>query len=562
MRSVRPLVCAAAVAYMVIVLWLNAAVVHRLNLNAGGWVLLLGLLNAALLLGSLNRIDRRRVTLHLFLLVATAGVFAYVNARSDWKATCEVRTAKDVFTFENDTRYFTAELEPSRLPFAAVNDVWAILDTSNTTCTITWAGPTDTLSTSTSFSALFKLRSAVPATYHPRSSAWLLIALLILFGISAFVENASNYFRDVELSWEYLRTRRAAVLFFAIGALVGSMKLLPADWLTNEFLSRPDDWLCYEKGARQILSGNVLLLPSPGGVEMWSPLFTYLVAALHFLFGPALGVLHVIKHGAHYLVLWGVIALLTTTNRWLWVAILLGGLLFVEVDLNRHYAWRLLSDTLPLVMLPAILIAWKRGSPLWVLGLMCGALYLLRLELLGIGPLLLAVMYLSDRSRLTRNAVGGFTLAFLVCVVPYLLRRYAMFHDILPLPLGMGESGHLHWRTLLSWDFLVLKATALFGHYDLLNTDLRFRYHWLVVHGLFVVAIIAAIRKQRSDRYITFALLAWSYVFATRMASPSIGIYGHRHSLLLILLEMITIVLVAERYVGQWTPTRLARRSA
>ena len=551
MRSVRPLVLAAAVAYVIATLWLNAAIVHRLNLNAGGWVLLLGLVNAALVFGSLDRIDRRRMVIHLSLLMATAGVFAYVNAKSAWKATCEVRTSKDVFTFEVGTRYFSAEQEPNRLPFAAVNDVWAILDTANATCTITWTGPQDTLVRSTAFSPLFKPRSDVASTDHPRTSAWLLIALLILIGSVALADNAWRYFRDVRWSWEFLRSWRAALLFIIIGALVGSMKLLPTDWLTNEFLSRPDDWLCYEKGARQILTGNLLLIPSPGGVEMWSPLFTYLVAGLHFLFGPALGALHVIMHGLHYLVIWGMLALLSSTSRWLLLATALGGLFFVEVDLNMHYAWRLLSDTLPLIMLPALLIAWKRSMDLWILGLMCGVLYLLRLELLGIGPLLLGVIFLADRSRLTRKTMIGFCLAFLVCVVPYLVRRYAMFHDLLPLPLGMGESGHLHWRTLLSWDFLVLKASAIFGHYDLLNPDLRFRYHWSIVHALFVIAIIASARKQRMDRYVLFTLLAWVYVFATRMASPSIGIYGHRHSLLLILLEMITIVLIAERYVDE-----------
>lgn len=541
---------------MIIGLWLNAAIVHRLNLNAGGWVLLLGSLNAALWLGSLHRMGRRRIVLHLALLVATAGVFAYVNARSEWTATCEVRTAKDEFLFKDDTRYFSTEQAPNRLPFAAVNDVWAILDTTNATCTITWAGPADTLATNGAFSALFKPRREAPALYHPRSSTWLLIALLLLFGVAALLENVSHYVSDVRWSWEFLRSRQAAVLFFIIGALVASVKLLPTDWLTNEFLSRPDDWLCYEKGARQILAGNVLLLPSPGGVEMWSPLFTYLIAALHFLFGPALGVVHVIMHGSHYLVIWGLLAVLNTNNRWLMLATVLGGLLFVEVDLNMHYAWRLLSDTLPLIVLPAVLIAWKRGSPLWVMGALCGALYLLRLELLGIGPLLLGLIILSDRSGPTRKEVIGFTLAFLVCVVPYLLRRYALFHDLLPLPLGMGESGHLHWRTLLSWDFLMLKASALFGHYDLLNPDLRFRYHWLVVHALFVVAIVVAVRKRCIDRCIAFTLLGWGYVFATRMASPSIGIYGHRHSLLMILLEMITIMLVAERWTGQRTVTR------
>ncbi|MEO8588587.1 MAG: hypothetical protein ABI432_04400 [Flavobacteriales bacterium] len=529
-------------------LWFNAMTVHRLNLDIGGWVLFIGIVNAALLFASIDQFDQSRLKTHLALLAATVAVFLYVDRTSAWKATCEVRTATEVFVFEDPTRYFAPTSSPNHLPFAAVNDVWAIRDTTDVDCIIRWVGPSDPITVHTELGALFSSRGDIRSSDPASSQAWIIISVLLLIGLAAFMELVSNFSRDVRWPFSFLRTAKAAVLFFLLGVLVASVQFPPGDWLSNEFLSRPDDWLCYEKGARQILGGNPLLLPAPGGVEMWSPLYTYLVAAFHFLFGPALGASHVITYGMHWVVIWAMLALLSPGHRGLAWATAIGTLLFIEVDLNRHYAWRLLSDTLPVLLLPLLLIAWKRGSDLRVLGLLCGLLYLARLELLGIGPLLLATFYVTERKRLTRNGVIGFLLAFAVCVVPYLLRRYALFCDLLPWPLGMGESGHTHWRTLLSWDFLVLKASAIFGHYDALNPDLRFRYHWMVVHALFLSALIIAVGKRAADRYILFALLAWVYVFFTRMASPSIGIYGHRHSLLLILLEMVTVILVAERF--------------
>lgn len=539
--------------YVGATLWLNAAIVQRLNLNAGGWVLLLGLLNATLVLAGAAAFGRRRILYHAILLASTLALFAHVDRGSTWRATCEVRAHGDTFILADESRYYAPTTAPNRFPFAMVNDVWAIRDTAGAACKITWIGLSDTVSTEAELGALFVPRNVVPALYHPTSSAWIIIAALLLIGLMTFADIARHFFRGMTWSWETLTASRSAAIFFLAGVLVGSFKLHPTAWLSNEFLSRPDDWLCYEKGARQILAGNVFLIPAPGGVEMWSPLFTYVVAALHFLFGPAMGVIHIIMHGLHYVLIWAMLALLSMRHRWLVLAVAPGTLLFVEVDLNLHYAWHLLSDTLPLLLFTVLILAWERGRDLRVLGALCGLLYLARLELLWIGPLLLAVHYAYDHASISRRQMAGFSLAFLACVIPYLVRRHALFNDMLPLPLGMGESGHLHWRALLSTDHLLMKAKALFGRYDLLNPDLQFRFHWMPVHALFLVAVAHSIARRRTDRYIVFAISSWVCVLFTRMVSPSIGIYGHRHSLLLILIEMIVIVLVAGRLADRRT---------
>jgi len=538
----------AVVVYLVITLWLSAMIVHRLNLDAGGWVLLIGMVNASLLPASMKNFGRRRASYHMTVLVATFAVFLHVDRTSAWKATCEVRTGNEVFMFMDGTRYYSPAATPNRFPFAAVNDVWAIGGTQDVDCLITWTGPSDTITVRSGSASLFISRRNDPVPHATGDGAIPLVAL-VLISLAALVEIARHFGRDMRWSWAFLRTGKAAALFFVFGALMATVQLVPSEWLSNSFLSRGDDWLTYEKCARQILAGNVLLMPPPGDIEMWSALYPYLVAVMHFLFGPSLGALYVITHGLHGVLIWTMLMLLSQKNIALALATAMGTLLFVSVDLNLHYAWRLLSDTWPLVLLPLVLVAWKRGSDPRVLGLLCGTLYLMRVELLGIGPLLLAFILVYDRAKMDRLRIAGFSIMFLLCVAPYMARHYALFGDPMPWPLGMGASGHLHWRTLLSPDFLILKAKAIMGHYGVLNPDLRLRFHWMFVHGLFLLALIATIRERLTDRYIGFALVAWLYVFLTRMASPSIGAYGHRHSLLLILLEMIVIVLVAERYL-------------
>ena len=233
------------------------------------------------------------------------------------------------------------------------------------------------------------------------------------------------------------------------------------------------------------------------------------------------------------------------THRKLSIITAIAVLLFVLADINLHYAWHLLSDLLPLLLIVLLFITLKEKWDVRAIALVCGLLYLARLELIGVGPLVF--LFLWGKRRSTPRERLHFAGVWLLCIAPYFIRWVLLYGDVRPFPVAMEGTGHVPLDVMLTSKHMVLKLRALFGDYNAINPELRFRYHWLVIHVLFVGAVGIAIVRRHADHLAWLALVLFGYVLLTRVFSPSVGIYGHRHSLALVLLEGLFVVLVSAR---------------
>ena len=523
---------------------LASGIVTCVNSETGGWAILLLLCALPLALAALPHAGGRVLLVTIAITLALTALHFMVTRSAQWQLSITVERGEETITLLENHRYTTPTDDPSRIPFSSINDVWAILDADDTPCTVSWWNGSDHLEVKAPLKDFFKERSmAGIGEVLPIITLLLLTFILLVTWARVFVDQLPPI---VDLP----RSRAGFALTFLIGVIVASAISPPSTWLSNEFLSRPDDWLCYETGARSMLKGNFFLMPPPGGVELWSLLYTPTIALLHLLLGPATSPLYIVQFGLHLMLVPLALRLVRSEVTWYKTLVIIGALHFVAIDINLHYAWHLLSDTLPLLLLMGLFVAIQRRRDVRLIALLCGLLYLVRLEFIGIGALVF-VFFLFDRTRATRSDRLEFAAIYLLCLLPYFLRWFLLYGNLRPFPIGMGDTGHMHMNVMLTTQHMYLKVRALFGDYEAINPDLRIRYHWFVLHALFVGAIGYAAIKRSLHRTLFFALACFAYVLATRLFSPSVGIYGHRHSLALVLLEGIFIILVMDRSVSR-----------
>ncbi len=518
---------------------LTSEIVTCLNSEVGGWATLLLLCTLPLAFASLHRAGQREFLVTLSVTLSLATLCYVVKSNAQWQLTITVERAEGVMTFEDGRRYVMHTADPARVPFHGINDAWAILAADDTPCTITWWNGTDREVVKAPLKAFFAERSMTGM------GDALLVLLVLFLNMIPLLTWARTFAKGLPTAADLLRSREGLALTFLISVLAASVISPPSTWLSNEFLSRPDDWLCYEGGARAMLKGNLFLMPPPGGVELWSLLYTPLIALLHVLLGPATGALYIVQFATYLLLVPMAVRLVRSGDATLSFTVLIAALLFVGIDIDLHYAWRLLSDVAPLLLLTALFVAIQQRRDPKLIALLCGLLYLFRLEFIGMGALVF-VFFLLDPQRVSQKERVHFLGIYFLCLLPYLLRWFLLYGNLRPFPVAMEESGHMPMDVMLTSQHITLKLRALFGDYAAINPDLRIRYHWFAVHVLFLACIAYAWTKHLFDRVSLFALACFGYVLATRMFSPSVGIYGHRHSLAPLLLEMIIIVLVID----------------
>lgn len=530
----------------------TSSAVHKLNTEAGGWCMAIMLLAIPLAWASLSSITpRHRAALTLFAI----GIFilsGVVASRSKWHVIVAVPDPQGPHALSDGGSYLEPSLESERIPLMSVNDAWAIRSVDERICRIMWWNNCKHLTKEASLGSFFQERSG------SLGIARVPFLVLVIMVLGSFGVSLHAFVRSVRAGgWRCFPISMAS--FFGAGVLLACCIRSPSSWLDNEFLSRPDDWLCYEAGARAVLSGNLLLMPPPGGVELWSLLYTPLMAALHAMLGPAMAPLYVVQFASNLLVVPLGLRLFRQVSPSFRLLASIGLSLFVLIDLNLHYAWHLLSDVLPLLLVMVLLIALNEQRSAWLIGVLCGLLYWSRSELILIGPMVMVYLWWK-RERISNERRIVFAL-WLVPVLLYLVRWYALYGTIRPFPLGMEGTGHVPLAVMFTVEHMILKLRALLGDYAALNPDLRIRYHWFAVHALFLFAVVRWLRHTNGPGIAGLTFSVWAYVLATRMLSPSVGIYGHRHSLLLVLLEglFVAFVIAQERWSVLETDARPVR---
>lgn len=529
-----------------------SSTVQHLNAEAGGWCMAILLLALPLGWASLSSASpRHRAALTLFAI----GIFALsgvVRSRSNWHVIVAIPDPHGLFTLSDRGSYWEPSLEPERIPLMSVNDAWTLRSLDDRSCLLMWWNNCEQLSAQAPFDSFFRERA------QSLGNARMPLAILMAMALGVLAVCIHAFVKTLRArGWHYLPV--PLTVFFGAGILVACFVRPPGTWLDNEFLSRPDDWLCYETGARSVLKGNLFLMPPPGRVELWSSSYAPLVAALHMLLGPSLAPLYVVQFASNLLLVPLGLRLFRQVLPSFRLLAGFGLSLFVLIDLNLHYAWHLLSDVLPLLLVMVLLIALNEQRSAWLIGVLCGLLYWSRSELILIGPMVMVYFWWKhERTSNERRIVFAL---WLVPVLLYLVRWYALYGTIRPFPVGMEGTGHVPLAVMFTVEHMILKLRALLGDYAALNSDLRIRYHWFAVHALFMFTVVRWLRHTNGPSIAALTFSLWAYVLATRMLSPSVGIYGHRHSLLLVLLEglFVAFVLAQERWSVLETDARPVR---
>ncbi|MBK7482994.1 MAG: hypothetical protein IPI72_09645 [Flavobacteriales bacterium] len=522
---------------------LSARMVHWLNFDLGGWVILIVLLGLVFSLGNVAPISKGTILLHGCLFVSSCVLFGWVSIHATKTVRCTVDTNHGTVDIASDTRYVDVPGIPEKIQIHAVNDVWELRNPDSVQVRSSLVGDTGE-EARIPLTDFLRERNGGRKSEAPSRTALIAMVLLFVISLLTTATAVAQFFTGAPFTWRSMRTRRGLALFVVAGILLAAIKVEPTNWLSNTFLSRWDDWLRYGTAARAILAGNVALIPIPGGMEMWGLGYAYVVAVVQLILGPALIPVHVFMHGLNYAVVWACMVLVSPDKKWHALAAGAMALGFVEVDLNLNYAWVLLSDTLPLVLFAVILVAAIRGLyPRW-LALGTGVLFLLRSDYIMIGPLL-ALFYLY-RGSFNPKAMAKWLVPWSLCVALYLLRKAVVTGDLFPFPLPNTSNG-IAWDALINAQNFKAKVWALFGRYDLLNTAAQHRFHWWPVHLLFLLAIVRSLVKRTGDRWVLFMASVWLWFLCTRLATPSIGNYGHRHSLALVFTEIMVVVLVFGR---------------
>lgn len=521
---------------------LASGIVTCLNSEVGSWAVLLLLCTLPLAFASVPHAGRRELLVTIAITLALAALHLMVTGSAQWQLSVTVERSEETITLLDDHRYMTPTEDPSRVPFSSINDVRGILYADETPCTASWWKGSDHVEVKAPLKDLFKQRSMDGiGEVLPMMALFLLAFILLVTWARAFA-------KQLPPTVDLLRSRAGFAITFLLGVLVASVISPPSCWLSNEFLSRPDDWLCYETGARVMHKGNLFLMPPPGGVELWSLLYTPVIALLHFLLGPTMGAIYVVQFALNMLLVPLALQLVRSDAKWLSALAVIGTTLFVVLDVNLNYAWHLMSDALPLLMLIGLFVAIEQRRNVRLIALLCGLLYLVRLEFIGIGVLVFA-FFMLDHTRARRADRLSFVIIYASCLLAYLLRWFMLYGNLRPFPIAMGHTGHLPLEAMLTVQHMYLKMRVLLGDSGLFNPAGHARYHWFILHTLFVAAIWVSIARRALDRTLLFTLTCFSYVLATRLLSPSVGIYGHRHSLALVLLEGTFILLVIDRRV-------------
>ncbi|MBK6754136.1 MAG: hypothetical protein IPG69_11225 [Flavobacteriales bacterium] len=536
----KALVRWAIVILLLACLVLASRIVTCLNSETGSWAMLVLLCALPLAFVSLRHVGRKELVSMVVIALGMAALHIAVMSTATWRLTIRIDGAERATTWVDEQRYAQPTIIPSRIPMHGINDHWSIRTADDTPTYAIWWNGSDREVVNAPLKAFFEKRPLVDdGNLLPLLTLLALSILLLAVWVRAFAHGLPPL-------PELIRSRAGTALTFLLGVLCASAISPPPTWLSNEFLSRPDDWLCYEGAARALSNGDLFLSAPLGGVEMWSLLYPAVLAVLHGLLGPAMAPIHIVQFATNLLLVPLTLLLVRSSSKWFQFAIIAAALLFVLVDINMNYAWHLLSDVLPLLLMTGLLVAIQQQKDVRLIALLCGLLYLQRVELIGVGVLVFG-MFLLDRERATRADRLNFLLIYGACLLPYFVRWFMIHGNLRPFPIAMGHAGQLPLDEMLTVEHMYMKLRVLLGDCGLFNHDQHTRYHWFALHAVFAGALGYVAIKRRFDRMLAITVILFTYVLATRMMSPSVGIYGHRHSLLSVLLEAIFILLVLDR---------------
>lgn len=362
--------------------------------------------------------------------------------------------------------------------------------------------------------------------------------------------------------------RNATGCILLLAFLAASLRIPPWTWSQPDSFGIGEDWTTYRNAALQVAKGDFFLLhQGPYFREMTSQLNTLYIGILYLLFNTLDRPIYFVNHLMAAGIFIGWYKLLNPLeNRPLKYALLLAALLLLALDLLHYYSMRLLSENLTLPMLALLFYLLLRNKHLFWQGLLCGLLYLNRLELGGTGVLLL-VLFAYDciilKGRPLKDLVR-FAIPFVLIAALYPLRGYFLHDQFRLLPDFNIEDGRVYsqYSMKASLKGSALHIPNLLWHFihqlnPLSKEDSSWRsgIAWYAIHGLFFLTLLFVIVKKRFTFKHVVALGFIASITLPYFFGPIT--YGFRHSLPMAFAEIsLVFFLLAENGHSLFTKQR------
>lgn len=328
-----------------------------------------------------------------------------------------------------------------------------------------------------------------------------------------------------------------------------TIAIFPLEHDVTEANSFGDDWLKYHEYAVNVLDGG-LTIPMIPGVYMRPAGFgyVYFVASIYAVAGVRSEVVYLVQGllliGASvgmYFVFRSRLSALTA------LALLLALAVFMYIDVYRATTFRLLSENLLYPLFPLLLFFLLKGEATgkhryFILGgVVCGLCFLVRPNLIAVGPTAAAVVlfFKSQRSFSWRAQAAVALVAACAAVGSLLpLRNYAVTQQ---LSLASATS-QADWtgqriarepglstseRARQQLRRVVRRTAFLAGIPQLLRPNFRFRAHWVAMWATFIWYLWTLPRRGVQFWEVLVLSLVVAYL-APIMAFASISSYGGR----------------------------------
>lgn len=418
---------------------------------------------------------------------------------------------------------------------------------------------------------LLFLVSRLPQPIPRGMAQWLTMLLTILYEFKLPKPSqryAPALFLSLQKPLNTNFTQHTSSFILLITFLLATIRIPPWTWSQPDTFGIGEDWTTYHNTALQIYRGDLLLLhQGPGFRELTSLLYAVFIGIGYIVFNALDRPIYFVQHllAAVIFISWFKL-LKPLENRTLKIGLLTAAALLLTVDLLHYYSMRLLSENLTLPLLALLLLLILQDKKLRWQGVLCGLIYLNRLELAGTG-LALLFFYVFEHVVLhkrPRKQLLAFALPFLLIAALYPLRNYVLYDKIRLLPDFSIEDGRVYnqfvvtekaARSSIHWEAMAQHVLRQLNVFSGEEASWRSGVAWHVIHALLLLVLLWLMIKKR---FAVKHLLALGFIASVTIPYFFGPItYGFRHSLPMAFAEVsLLFFMLAENTIGLFTKPR------
>ncbi len=392
---------------------------------------------------------------------------------------------------------------------------------------------------------LLFLVSRLPQPMPRGMAQWLTILMTVLYEFKLPKPSqryAPTLFLYLQKPLKTNFTQHTSSFILLITFLLATIRIPPWTWSQPDTFGIGEDWTTYRDTAMHIFHGDLFLLHQGAGFrELTSLLYAGFVGVSYILFNGFDRPIYFIQHltAAGIFITWFKL-LRPLQKRPLKISLLAAAAFLLALDLLHNYSMRLLSENLTLPLLSVLLLLILRDKKLFWQGVLCGLIYLNRLELAGTGLLLLCFYvfeYIVFKKRILKQLLA-FAIPFVLIAALYPLRNYVVYDKIRLLPDFSIEDGRVYnqfmvtekaARSSIHWEVLAQHVLRQLNVFSGEEASWRSGVAWYVIHAMLLLGLFWLMIKKH---FAVKHLLALGFIASVTVPYFFGPItYGFRHSL-------------------------------